>query len=236
MQPAGSRAVMPVSTFQQYRELARQSGYCEPWAPYVGPDYLNCPEPRFMYCGGAAWWDSDTPLPRDDFAALQASISRSDQFVASGMYSTPFWRLYRDAVAQMPWSRNLPSSLVDRRVCWTNLTKTGVVQQTAPPDSDEHLRCIDVIQMNHELALLRPDIILCVSGTIVPTTGHALFGEWAMIAGDCQPSTASTWFRRAPQGSLLMWTMHPAYKPRSWRASVLRDLRKLIEMFQATSS
>lgn len=225
---------MPLSTFKAYRELARVRGYCEPWVPYVGKNYFDSAGPRFMYCGGAAWWASTVELPQDNGSAFDIAARDTEAFVSNGMYSTPFWRLYRSSVALMPWANSRPNEYVDSRVCWTNLTKTGMVQETAPPDKDVDLRHLDVAQLQYELDVLQPDILMCVSGSIVPSTGHEIFDRWHDIDG-IRPCTESTWFRRSDAGTLLLWTMHPAFKPAKWHDSVLSDLTSLTEMAAASN-
>ena len=82
-------------------------------------------------------------------------------------------------------------------------------------------------QLNREFGQLRPDLLVCVSGSLVPSTGLAVFGEWPHVEG-LKPETVSTWIRRTPWGGLLLWTMHPAYKPESWYKSVEFDVREML--------
>jgi hypothetical protein len=221
--------LMSLETYGAYRLLAREKGYCEPWVPHVGKHYGTGAFPKFMYCGGAAWFDYRYDFPADDAAAKEMAAALTQKFIDDGAYSTPFWRLFWRAAHLFPEAASMSDEDLLHHVAWTNLSKTGLLGQPAPPHNDLALRALDVKQMQAELAMLEPDILLCVSGSLVPATGDALFRSYEKIA-DFAPSTDSTWFRRAPWGGYLMWTMHPGYKSENWRRSVLGDLSILIAL------
>jgi hypothetical protein len=213
-----------------YRRHCRQERYCDPFIPYVGADYGAPGCVKLAYCGGSAWWTEASQSIDDDAAALIYSKGLTDKFVAEGMYSTPFWRLFREIAAIVPGLAGESEKDVLSRFAWTNLSKTGVVGQSAPPDNDRVLRSLDVAQFWHEMDILRPDLLVCVSGSLVSSTGYALFDTPEWIEPEFpKPVTKSTWIRRAPWGGWLLWTMHPAYKPRSWHDSILADVAAILD-------
>ena len=208
------------SDFESYAEFCRGRDYCSPWHPFVGSSYGTANRLKFLYCGGSAWWSE-----QQQECSVFAAKALTDQFVAEGMYSTPFWRLFERA------AKLVYPDIADKRgasalSAWTNLSKTGVVGASAPPDSDVKLRELDVAQLKRELAILNPDILMCVSGSLVPSVGHAVFDFYA--DAKVHVNTPSTWIRRTPWGGWLIWTMHPAYKSADWYRSVESDLSTVL--------
>ncbi|MGH6786028.1 MAG: hypothetical protein ACREBO_04295 [Novosphingobium sp.] len=230
MADPGAHQLWRAESFADYAELCRRKGYCSPWHPYVGPQYGKTDHLTFAYCGGAAWWNSDS----DEAASLGESQRLTVEFVVGELesYSTPFWRLF-DRLGGLVHSGGLSRQDVLARSAWTNLSKTGAVGRSAPPDGDIELRQHDVRQLHREFDLLRPDILICVSGSLVPSTGHAVFDAWDEVR-DLRPETESTWIRRSPWGGLLLWTMHPAYKPDTWSASIESDVRKMLALLHGS--
>lgn len=220
---------MAAATYAAYRRHCRKQGYCDPFVPYVGAEYSTPGHVRLAYCGGAAWWSAPGEAFDDDEAAFQWSKDQSTSFVLEGMYDTPFWRLFRQIASTVPGLSGVDEGDMLRRFAWTNLSKTGLVGSSAPPDRDRVLRDLDVGQFRHEMDVLRPDILVCVSGSLVPSTGYALFDnpQWP-TPDDPLPATESTWIRRTPWGGWLLWTMHPAYKPRAWHESVVGDVAAIL--------
>lgn len=213
------------SEFREYADHCRRNGLCNPWHPYIGTSYGSDGHTKFVYCGGSAWWDSDNLQPQ----SLEHSRLLTSNFVENGdleSYSTPFWRLFDRLGGLIHPGAGSRRKVADFSA-WTNLSKTGLVGQSAPPDSDAELRNLDTRQLKRELTLLQPDILVCVSGTLVPSTGHAMFDGWDRIAG-LEATTESTWIRRSPWGGSLLWTMHPAYKSESWNVSVEHDLKSIL--------
>lgn len=226
--------IMPLSSYAAYRRLCAERGYCDPFIPYVGDKYGKDVGLKFLYCGGAAWWADHNAAIDDDAEALAYAAEASSQFIAGGMYSAPFWRLFWQAAEIVPGLKGQSHSEVLSRFAWTNISKTGIVGQSAPPDDDRDLRALDVEQFRHELDVLQPDILVCVSGSLVPSTAFALFDTpgWQAVDG-IEPVTASTWIRRSDWGGWLLWTMHPAYKSRAWFASVLTDTATILKAIKA---
>lgn len=221
----GPETLFPLEIFRSYRSLCRVRGYCEPWHPYVGSGYGANDGFKLLYLGGAAWWSNTNHHPQDDQEALEASRHATYKFVEGGAYSSPFWRLLRRISQEVFVQANWDSFL--RSIAWSNLTKTGLVGETAPPDSDRELVELDCQLLRHELSLLKPDLVLCVSGSIMPSVGHELFGR-LLEPGNPAPSTGSTWFRNFADGSKLIWTMHPAYKSQSWSDTVISDVKTML--------
>ena len=206
--------------FERYAQFCRGRGYCSPWHPFVGSDYGAPGRLKLLYCGGSAWWGE-----QQDSTPLSRAKLLTDQFVGSGMYSTPFWRLF-ERIAKLAYPDVVGRENAAMYAAWTNLSKTGVVGASAPPDSDEVLRQMDIAQLNRELAILRPDVLVCVSGSLVPSTGHAIFDACDEV--ELMPVTPSTWLRKTSWGGSLLWTMHPAYKSEEWLTSVEEDFSKLL--------
>lgn len=209
-------------SFRNYAEFCASRGYCRPWHPFVGGKYGATNLVKFAYCGGSAWWESDGSTE----LTLDRSRQLTNDFVSQGMYSTPFWRLF-SRLSALVFGQQRTDFVASDCSAWTNLSKTGRVGESAPPDDDLELRHLDVQQLRRELSLLEPDILVCVSGSLVPSTGHAVFNDWPSIEG-LEPKTVSTWIRRTPWGGFLIWTMHPAYKSESWIVSVENDVRAII--------
>ncbi len=226
--------IMSLATYATYRRHCAAHGYCDPFIPYVGDRYGKDVGFKFLYCGGAAWWADHHDIINDDAEAFAYGAKASGQFVADGMYNAPFWRLFWQIPNIVPGLAGEPESEMLRRFAWTNISKTGVVGQSAPPDRDLDLRNIDVEQFRHELNILQPDLLVCVSGSLVSSTAYALFdtSEWKVVDG-VEAVTASTWIRRSEWGGWLLWTMHPAYKPRAWFQSVLIDTAAILEAIKA---
>jgi len=114
-----------------------------------------------------------------------------------------------------------------RRIAWTNLSKLGVAGETAPPASDLELRALDVAQLGHELAVLNPAILLCVSGSKLEETGYAVFNDREWPRADFEPSVPKTEVRRSLTGGWLYWTMHPQFKSGEWQAKLLSDVARI---------
>lgn len=211
--------------FREYADYCLAQDYCSPWHPYVGPKYGQNENLRFAYYGGSAWWNSDTSKPQkvDDSRILTKGFVEGPAFK---LYSTPFWRFF-DRLGALVFPEARTRSEITNFSVWSNLSKTGMVGKSAPPGADKVLRGLDVRQLRREFDLLEPDIILCVSGSLVPSTGHAIFGGWKKIAG-LEARTASTWIRQSPWGGFLLWTMHPAYKSEDWALSVENDLKLIL--------
>lgn len=226
--------IMTAATYAAYRRHCREQGYCDPFVPYVGDAWFAPGHVKFAYCGGAAWWSEAGLCFDDDDAAFRWSTDQSANFVREGMYDTPFWRLFRRIASITPGLAGAGEAEMLRRFAWTNLSKTGIVGRSAPPDNDQVLRELDVGQFRHEMDVLRPDLLVCVSGSLVPSTGYALFDNPDWPEPDVPvPATASTWIRRTPWGGWLLWTMHPAYKPRAWHDSVVGDIEATLDLIEA---
>lgn len=217
--------LFPIEQFRRYRRHCKEHGYCEPWHPYGGRNYGRDALPKFLNLGGAAWWSDGNTHPCDDQEALNMSKQATYRFVEDGAYFSPFWHLLRrvskDVFGVSDWNAFLAS------VAWSNLTKTSLVGETAPPNNDGSLIELDCQLLRHELAVLQPDFVLCVSGSIMPSVGYKLFDRLPECLNST-PATESTWFRSFPNGSRLMWTMHPAYKSADWFDKVIDDLRTLV--------
>lgn len=225
---------MTPATYAAYRRHCRDQGYCDPFIPYVGAEYFAPGHVKLVYCGGAAWWNAPGEAFADDDAAFQWSRGQSVNFVLEGMYDSPFWRLFRQIASIVPGLSGADETDMLRRFAWTNLSKTGVVGQSAPPDNDRALRDLDVGQFRHEMDILRPDLLVCVSGSLVSSTGYALFDSPQWPTPDVPlPAMASMWIRRSAWGGWLLWTMHPAYKPRAWHDSVIRDVATILNQIEA---
>ena len=224
-----TQPIMPFATYVSYRRHCVTRGYCDPFIPYVGDRYGDQGPLKLVYCGGAARWAESRDKIRDDAEALAHGAELTRDFVAGGMYSAPFWRLFRQVAAITPGLANEVESLMLRRFAWTNLSKTGIVNRSAPPDNDPILRDLDVIQFNHEMDMLRPDLLMCVSGSLLTTTAYTLFDSpgWLQTSTPAL-TTEKTSARRTPWGGWLLWTMHPAYKTRAWFDSIVKDTAMVI--------
>lgn len=217
--------IMPLSTFTAYRRLAREKGYCEPWVPYVGPDFSAAGAPRIVYCGAAPFYDRADrgSYPDDDEAALRMATERWANFADEGGYNSAFWRLGKLIVENLDGPPPSPNPF--SRIAWTNLTKLNGVGDSAPKGGGPELLSLDVAQMKREISLLRPDILICVSGKMLTSTGNRIFA-------DCEPmpvqiETSNTLVKRLPNGGILYWTMHPNRKGKAWSQSVTSDLLRL---------
>lgn len=206
--------------FESYGRFCASKNYCSPWHPFVGSRYGELGRPKLVYCGGAAWWGG----PQRE-CSLSEAKALTDKFVADDMYSTPFWRLF-ERVTKLAYPDVASKKEAAAFSAWTNLSKTGAVGESAPPDSDFELRRLDVAQLTRELEILCPDILMCVSGSLMPSVGHAVFGHY--LEGKLSPQTPSTWIRRTPWGGWLIWTMHPAYKAEAWHRSVEADFNNIL--------
>ena len=226
-----SADLMPLHHYAAHRQHCRSVGYCDPFVPYRGDRYGADGTFKFVYCGAAAWWSEAHADIDDDGEALRASATWSRNFVNNGTYDSPFWRLFNQIAAALPdFAEAQPDEWLSR-FAWTNISKTGTIRESAPPDSDAVLRELDIAQFRHEMDVLKPDLIVCVSGSLVPSTAFALFDteEWAIIP-EVRPTTEKTWIRQAPWGGWLLWTMHPAYKPASWAPDLLADVQTILDL------
>lgn len=231
---AMTQPIMPLASYSAYRRHCAVQGYCDPFIPFVGDEYGAHEGVKFAYCGGAAWWAEKHDLIEDDAEALERGAKLTREFVADGMYNAPYWRLFWKIAGIVPGLAGQPDDVLLNRFAWTNISKTGVVGQSSPPNNDNHLRQLDIEQFNYEMNLLQPDLLVCVSGSLVPSTAYALFDnlKWQVVE-DVRPLTASTWIRRSKNGGWLLWTMHPAYKPRAWFDSVLADVQVVLDAIAA---
>ena len=215
--------IMPLGTFAAYRRLAREKGYCEPWVPYVGPDFGAAGGPRIVYCGAAPYYESDDrdEYPADnDETALRMATERWADFGGGGGYKSGFWRLGKLLAESLtgPAQSANPFS----KIAWTNLTKVNEVGRPTPRGGGDALRSLDVAQMRREIELLRPDLLVCVSGSMMVSTGNAAFSHCEPMA--VQPQRPNTIVKRLPTGGLLYWTEHPRPKGAAWMQSVISDL------------
>ena len=206
--------------FEAYAEFCAARGYCSPWHPFVGSRYGEPSRPKLAYCGGAAWWGE-----QQSDCSLSEAKALTDKFVAQDMYSTPFWRLFQ-RVTKLAYPDVASKEEAAAFSAWTNLSKTGAVGASAPPDSDIELRNLDVAQITRELTILTPDILLCVSGSLMPSVGQAIFNSYEKT--ELIPKTPSTWLRRTPWGGWLIWTMHPARKSEDWYQAVETDFSAVL--------
>ena len=224
-----TKSIFSLEKFAAYRSHCKQEGYCMPFVPYVGDEYGKTGAIKFVYCGGAAWWSEPDTVIDDDAEAHAYSSDESRKFVLSDMYGSAFWSFFRELAAIVPGLAGEQDETMLKRFVWTNITKTGLVGENAPPN-DPNLRPLDVAQVRHELDVLLPDLIVCVSGSLVTSTAYEIFDTPEWKAGESfEARTGSTWIRQAPWGGWLLWTMHPAYKTREWRDSVLADVKAVIE-------
>jgi hypothetical protein len=218
--------IMPLSTFTAYRKLAREKGFCEPWVPYVGPDFGASGGPRLVYCGAAPSYESNDrdEYPADnDETALRMATKRWADFVSGGGYNSAFWRLGKLIVENLDGPPPSPNPF--SRIAWTNLTKLNGVGDSAPKGGDAELLSLDVAQMTREISILRPDILICVSGSMLTSTGNRIFADCEPML--VQPETSNTLVKRLPNGGILYWTMHPNWKTKAWSQSVISDLLRL---------
>ena len=216
--------VMTIQQFAAYRAHSRSQGYADPFVPYVGPLYGS--DLRIVYCGVASrqneHFNSDAASDED---LIREGRQFANQIVLAPSPQSAFWR-FLDAVTERIYGSEEPEPTRRQRIAWTNLSK-GVLagNATAPPDSDDFLRKMDVAQIQHEIKVLDPQILLCVSGSSLVDTGKAIFSEWPKM--DMRSSRSSTWIRRMPNGGLLYWTDHPARKSASWTANALDEIKAL---------
>jgi hypothetical protein len=227
-----SAEIMPLSTFVAYRRLAlenrrlkHEKGYCEPWVPYVGPDFGAAGSPRIVYCGAAPAYNrnDEGSYPPDDEAALRMATKRWADFAAGGGYDSAFWRLGKLIVENLDGPPPSPNPF--SRIAWTNLTKLNAVGDSAPKGGGAELLSLDVAQMTREISILRPDILICVSGSMLTSTGNRVFADCEPML--VQPETSNTLVKRLPSGGILYWTMHPNWKTKAWSQSVISDLLRL---------
>ena len=204
--------------FPAFLALAKADGYCGPFVPYVGPRYPTS-ELKIVYCGVAPYYDDDSPF---NAPADAAEWSRSVAEEAD--IGSPFWRLLDDILglryAEKPLERR-------QRAVWTNLSKLNWGGRiTAPADGEQALRRLNVAQFKDEMALLGPNLLVCVSGSGLVETGRELFEP--LDRGAFMPSVDQTWVRKLPTGGTLYWTMHPGHKSTDWKNRVIGDVAKLI--------
>lgn len=204
------QSLFPEERLDRYRKLIASRGYCDPFVPTVGGLYGNGVLPRVVYCGVAARWRGDG---REPDAWRSVFEERS--------INSAFWRLLDGILERLDVDAALDPDQRRKCAAWTNLSKTGRgYGATCPPDSDVDLRALDIEQFNHELRLLNPDLLVCVSGNNLVTTGKALFRDWRS-AEEAIPMPDQTEVRRLPNGGWLYWTMHPQAKPKVWSETVL---------------
>lgn len=171
---------------------------------------------------------------RDDKIVRREDEGWFRTFALEGGNGGRFWTLFHAVLAAVDPEPSRSRTERMRHAAWTNLSKLNAPSQSAPPDNDEALRALDVEQMRREIAALDPDILLCVSGSMVPSTGHALFDALAPI--DHVPSVDRTWTRRLPNGGVLYWTMHPQgirSDPQGWMDEVVGDVLRLATLPRA---
>ena len=205
--------------FQAYLAMAAAKGYCGPFVPYVGPRYDASPL-RVIYAGVAPYLTDDVPF---NDIAVAAEWSRS--VAEDADISSPFWRLLDDVLAL--WYESESPGQRRQRVVWSNLSKLNWRDKaTAPRDSDRALRSLNVEQFRHELSILAPDLLVCVSGNNLVETGRELFAY--MLDEGVKLRAEQTWMRRLPTGGALYWTMHPGYKSADWKAGVLADIAMIV--------
>ena len=219
--------VFSLQAFGRYRRLANEKGYCDPFVPYVGPDYGRERLPRFVYCGVAARWDEMISQDADDVASYESEVGWTKDFIRKGMNGSPFWNLFDDVLAILDPQDSLTREERRRTAVWTNLSKLGLPDKaTAPPDNDLALRALDVEQMRREIEVLAPDLLLCVSGSKLVPTGNDAFTGLASV--DFEPAHERDRVKRLPGGGWLYWTMHPQWKPREQIEAVMSDLRRIV--------
>ena len=215
--------VFTVTTFHRYRSFAHEHSYCGPFIPYVGEKYGSGLLPKFAYCGVAAAW------PNHKLEAAENYHFKADwanDVVLQRRVNSAFWRLCWDTLELLDTDARFSPEERLQHMAWTNLSKLGSAKQTAPPDNDIALREMDAAQLRHEIEVLAPDLLLCVSGSRLRATAAAVFGK--LEAGDLTPMIEPTHVTRLPSGGLLYRTMHPQYKTKQWQRVVRSDLKTIM--------
>lgn len=219
--------LFPLERFRQYRDLARAKGYCDPFVPAVGPAYGDGGMLRVVYCGVAARWGGDGREAGSDVDLFASEAAWSATLLVGENTKSAFWRLLDRVLEAI--APHLKPAERRARAAWTNLSKSGRgYGATCPPDRDTSLRSLDVAQLRHEVELLRPELMVCVSGNNLVSTGIEVFRAWPAIM-DLSPSVDQTEIRRLPAGGALYWTMHPQGKTREWTSRVVSDSHRLAE-------
>lgn len=216
-------------SFAAYRRLRdRNPLYTEPFVPCVGAKYGTANLPRFVFCGAAIWERELAAYECDDIDAFSRSLKFTEEFVAGvgeGLHRrSAFWRLFESA-SQLIFGAQC--SLRDRTKAsvWTNLSKIGETGQSQPTNVPD-LMDLDVEQIRCELTRLEPDIILCVSGSMLVDTGKKAFSAFEKVGA--RLNSADSELRRLPNGGFLLWTMHPNRKTTNWRSALLGDLSNVM--------
>lgn len=228
------QSLFPIDRFRRYRVLAAKRGYCDPFVPTVGDRYGSGTLPRIVYCGVAARWGDDGREPMvNDVRLFNEAADWSSNVFDERSLNSAFWRLLDSMLAKLDLDTALTASQRRRCAAWTNLSKSGRgYGATCPPDSDVELRALDIEQFNHELGLLDPDLLICVSGNNLVSTGKALFRRWPIVQDGIEVPDQSE-VRRLPNGGWLYWTMHPQAKPSAWGETVLSGISDIAERLPA---
>ncbi|WP_333586104.1 hypothetical protein [Phenylobacterium sp.] len=210
--------------YEAFLHHARRHGYCDPFVPFVGDRYFAHGR-RIVYCGVAPRYDEALR-----FAGPGEAAEWSRKVVLDHNIKSAFWRLIDRILQDIEPDR--PAMARRERIVWTNLSKLcSSDKATAPSDADAELRALNVEQLRCEMASLRPDLLLCVSGSQLQTTGVQAFGD--LQCGPLTPNADQTWVRQLPTGGVLYWTMHPQGKSRAWVDAVLGDLAALLRNSQS---
>lgn len=225
--PKADYDLFPLHRFRDYRELAAREGYCDPFVPAVGQHYGDGRMPRLLYCGVAARWGDDGQYAGSDEELFEAEAAWSADLLAGGDGASAFWRLL-DRILELLGPDLGPDERRARAV-WTNLSKSGLGHDaTCPPENDPALRALDTAQLRHEIDLLSPDLMVCVSGNNLVPTGVEVFREGRVPVADFKPSVPQTEAWELPEGGRLYWTMHPQFKTKDWSNRVVDDIAALL--------
>lgn len=225
--------LFPLAKYCEYRAHTRKQRYCDPFVPVVGSHYGDGALIKFVYSGVAAAWQSLDCEEGEDSEIRERSLGAWSLFFNEGMNGSRFWDLFDNVLNLIDGRSRFSVSERRQHAVWTNLSKTGLPGKTAAGGADSALRQLDAAQFRRELVLLKPDLLLCVSGRFLAATGHEIFDGWP--DSDIKPSVAETSIKRMPGGGWLYWTMHPGRQPNTWRDAVLGDISRILERINAPS-